>query len=282
MQLARVIGEVVATVKDANLDRHQAARAAAARRAGRAVGPDAGRARLGRRRRRRARLLRARPRSGVSVLSRRAADRRLDRRDRGSLGRRGLERVTDDCTHAAAASSAPSSRRRRTGSSRGEAAAGAAADARRRAARRGAPAIDSVGAGVGEKVLVVIEGKAAGEALGRKAAAVDAAIVGIVDRSTSGRPVSLTHDDELRALVRESIARAWHARSDRCRHARACAGSPCTLRRRTPSHYRYALPESDGPCLIEPARAVQSLRLLPVARALSRRRSGASSGARFS
>jgi ethanolamine utilization protein EutN len=42
-------------------------------------------------------------------------------------------------------------------------------------------AIDSVGAGVGEKVLVVLEVKAAGDALGRKAAAVDAAIVGIVD-----------------------------------------------------------------------------------------------------
>ena len=42
-------------------------------------------------------------------------------------------------------------------------------------------AIDSVGAGVGEKVLVVIEGRAAGEALGRKAAPVDAAIIGIVD-----------------------------------------------------------------------------------------------------
>jgi ethanolamine utilization protein EutN len=42
-------------------------------------------------------------------------------------------------------------------------------------------AIDSVGAGVGEKVLVVIEGKAAGEALGQKAAAVDAAIIGIID-----------------------------------------------------------------------------------------------------
>jgi ethanolamine utilization protein EutN len=42
-------------------------------------------------------------------------------------------------------------------------------------------AIDSVGAGVGERVLVVIEGKAAGQALGRKAAAVDAAIIGIVD-----------------------------------------------------------------------------------------------------
>ena len=45
-------------------------------------------------------------------------------------------------------------------------------------------AIDSVGAGVGEKVLVVIEGKAAGDALGRKAAAVDAAIIGIIDTVT--------------------------------------------------------------------------------------------------
>jgi microcompartment protein CcmK/EutM len=45
-------------------------------------------------------------------------------------------------------------------------------------------AIDSVGAGVGEKVLVVIEGRAAGAALGRKAAAVDAAIIGIVDAVT--------------------------------------------------------------------------------------------------
>jgi ethanolamine utilization protein EutN len=42
-------------------------------------------------------------------------------------------------------------------------------------------AIDAVGAGVGERVLVVIEGKAAGDALRRKAAAVDAAIIGIVD-----------------------------------------------------------------------------------------------------
>ena len=42
-------------------------------------------------------------------------------------------------------------------------------------------AIDGVGAGVHEKVLIVLEGRAAGEALGRKAAPVDAAIVGIVD-----------------------------------------------------------------------------------------------------
>jgi microcompartment protein CcmK/EutM len=48
---------------------------------------------------------------------------------------------------------------------------------------RGTPllAVDSVGAGIHEKVLVVIEGRAAGEALGRKAAPVDAAVVGIID-----------------------------------------------------------------------------------------------------
>ena len=45
-------------------------------------------------------------------------------------------------------------------------------------------AVDGAGAGVGEKVLVVMEGRAAGEALGRKAAPVDAAIVGIVDTVT--------------------------------------------------------------------------------------------------
>jgi ethanolamine utilization protein EutN len=57
---------------------------------------------------------------------------------------------------------------------------------------RGAPVltIDSVGAGVGEKVLIVLEGRAAGEALRRKAAPVDAAIVGIVDS------VQLTTDSE--------------------------------------------------------------------------------------
>jgi ethanolamine utilization protein EutN len=48
---------------------------------------------------------------------------------------------------------------------------------------RGTPllAVDSVGAGVHEKVLVVLEGRAAGEALGKKAAPVDAAVIGIID-----------------------------------------------------------------------------------------------------
>jgi ethanolamine utilization protein EutN len=43
-------------------------------------------------------------------------------------------------------------------------------------------AVDGVGAGVHEKVLIVLEGRAAGEALNRKAAPVDAAIVGIIDQ----------------------------------------------------------------------------------------------------
>ncbi len=42
-------------------------------------------------------------------------------------------------------------------------------------------AVDSVGAGVNDKVLVVIEGRAAAEAVGRKGTPVDAAIIGIVD-----------------------------------------------------------------------------------------------------
>lgn len=45
-------------------------------------------------------------------------------------------------------------------------------------------AVDSVGAGVGERVLVVNEGRAASEALGKRRAPVDAAIVGIVDAVT--------------------------------------------------------------------------------------------------
>lgn len=42
-------------------------------------------------------------------------------------------------------------------------------------------AIDSVGAGRGELVIAVLEGRAAAEALGKKLAPVDAAILGIVD-----------------------------------------------------------------------------------------------------
>jgi len=48
---------------------------------------------------------------------------------------------------------------------------------------RGGPvlAIDSVDAGVGDRVLLVQEGKSAMQVLGRGLSAVDAAIVGVVD-----------------------------------------------------------------------------------------------------
>ena len=42
-------------------------------------------------------------------------------------------------------------------------------------------AVDTVGAGTGELVLLVLDGKAAGDAMQKKAAPVDAAIVGIID-----------------------------------------------------------------------------------------------------
>ena len=43
-------------------------------------------------------------------------------------------------------------------------------------------AVDGVGAGAQETVLVVFEGRAAAEAFGRAGAPVDAAIVGIIDQ----------------------------------------------------------------------------------------------------
>ena len=47
-------------------------------------------------------------------------------------------------------------------------------------------AVDGAQAGVGDTVLVVIEGRAAGAALRRRAAPVDVAIVGVVDTVDSG------------------------------------------------------------------------------------------------
>jgi ethanolamine utilization protein EutN len=47
-------------------------------------------------------------------------------------------------------------------------------------------AIDSVDAGVGDRVLLVQDGKAAQTALGRGTAAVDAAVVGVVDALSLG------------------------------------------------------------------------------------------------
>ena len=42
-------------------------------------------------------------------------------------------------------------------------------------------AIDATDAGVGDRVLLVLDGKAAMQALGRGVAAVDAAILGVID-----------------------------------------------------------------------------------------------------
>jgi len=53
-------------------------------------------------------------------------------------------------------------------------------------------AVDALGAGVGELVLLLLEGRAAGSVLGRREAPVDAAIVGIVD------PIG--HAGDVRAL----------------------------------------------------------------------------------
>ncbi len=49
-------------------------------------------------------------------------------------------------------------------------------------------AIDSVDAGVGDRVLLVQEGKAAMHALGRGQSAVDAAVLGVVDEVTLSSP----------------------------------------------------------------------------------------------
>ena len=54
------------------------------------------------------------------------------------------------------------------------------------------------------------------------------------------------NEDALRALVRDTIARL-----DRGQDARGPDPSRL-LDLPDPSHFRYALPESDGPCLIEP------------------------------
>lgn len=56
------------------------------------------------------------------------------------------------------------------------------------------------------------------------------------------------NEDALRALVRDTIAR-------RTQETRVTTGQPAVAPLAFvghPSQYRYSLPESDGPCLIEP------------------------------
>ena len=55
------------------------------------------------------------------------------------------------------------------------------------------------------------------------------------------------NEDALRALVRDTIARL------ESRDTRSSAPDPTALVNLShPSHYKYTLPPSDGPCLIEP------------------------------
>jgi hypothetical protein len=54
-------------------------------------------------------------------------------------------------------------------------------------------------------------------------------------------------EQELRALVREAVARHLQRDEDPSAAVRPLVFSAHA------SHYRYALPESDGPCLIEPS-----------------------------
>ena len=58
------------------------------------------------------------------------------------------------------------------------------------------------------------------------------------------------NEDHLRALVREAVAR--HLARDTAEFPAAAPGQPAPFSSHA-SHFRYALPESGGPCLIEPA-----------------------------
>ena len=56
------------------------------------------------------------------------------------------------------------------------------------------------------------------------------------------------NEDQLRALVRDAVARHLEGPG---RLQAPVAGQPLTLSSHA-SHFRYSLPESGGPCLIEP------------------------------
>ena len=61
------------------------------------------------------------------------------------------------------------------------------------------------------------------------------------------------NEEQLRALVREAIARHGAAGAEAAGWASPAAPQyPLTFASHA-SHFRYALPESGGPCLIEPA-----------------------------
>lgn len=59
------------------------------------------------------------------------------------------------------------------------------------------------------------------------------------------------NEDSLRAMIRQAIARQQGAERPAVPHAGAV---PLPFAS-DPSHFRYTLPDSGGPCLIEPAVA---------------------------
>jgi len=63
------------------------------------------------------------------------------------------------------------------------------------------------------------------------------------------------NEEQLRALVRESVARHLGERTSFDSPDRALAQDRPLAVQAHPSHYRYALTPSDGPCLIEPGVA---------------------------
>ena len=58
------------------------------------------------------------------------------------------------------------------------------------------------------------------------------------------------NEDQLRALVRDAVARHLEGAADRPQPP--FAAQPLAFASHA-SHFRYSLPESGGPCLIEPA-----------------------------
>ena len=59
------------------------------------------------------------------------------------------------------------------------------------------------------------------------------------------------NEDQLRALVRDAVARHLEGAPGRFQPLPS-ASQPLTVSSHV-SHFRYSLPESGGPCLIEPA-----------------------------
>src|SRR6267378_3027057 len=166
-------------------DGHHAAHRAAGHAQSPTGGAAARRRGCGGRRRRRVRVLRAREGSKLSVLSRRTAGRRGYRRHHRSLGPWVIETADSDFRmqigKVVGTVVSTLKHRKFEGAKLLLVQPLNIDDTPRGAALL---AVDGVGAGVNEKVLVVLEGRAAGEALGKKAAPVDAAIIGIIDTVT--------------------------------------------------------------------------------------------------